>query len=349
MKKRSLVFAAVALASALALSACSGGGGNSNDDRAKGGGPVEWEMQTALAQTHWWAGVHQSFADKLAEIGGDAPEVTVFPGASLGIAPADVLSYMGNGRLDIVEACACYTDGTFPETSIFDQQFLTPTHESAVEAYKLLKDDLDAELQERFNAKLLYGGPSDAQMIFSNAPIESTEDLGGKVFRTSAQPQTDLLNQIPGSSGTVMPSADVYSALERGVIDGNVTSTSNTVANSWNEVTDHALLAPLNFSLIYAVVNLDSYNELSDEAKDALTEASAAAEAEWFETGARLTEEGQEALEADGVVFQEPSDEFIADLRGLAEPQWEAWADRVGDTGTAWLQKLRDAGFPEDY
>lgn len=352
MKKRSFALATAALASALVLSACSGGSGE-NPSTDNGGGSevtqVRWDMQTALPATHWWAGVHQSFADSLAEIGGAAPQITVHPGGSQGIAAADVLSYMGNGRVDIIEVCACYTEGTFPESSLFDQQMLMPTHEAAVEAWQLLKDDLDAVLQERFNAKLLYGGPSDAQLIFSNGPINSLADLQGKVFRTSAQAQTELLNTIPGASGTVMPSADVYSALERGVLDGNVTSTSNTVANSWGEVTKHALVAPLNFSLIYAVVNLDAYNSLSEEAKADLEEAATAAEAEWFATGAQVSDEGRATLEADGIIFQDSSDETTNELRAIAENQWHTWATRVGDTGADWLQKLRDAGFPESY
>ncbi|MDD9207351.1 TRAP transporter substrate-binding protein DctP [Georgenia sp. 10Sc9-8] len=334
----------------LLVAACGGNGGEAGGEEAGGEEEVQWDLQGALAADHWWAGVHESFAEELDEASDGTFEVTVHAGGSLGIPPAEVLEYVRSGRADLIENTPSYTSGAWHDSLIDSQQMLYPDYEAARDGWGLLRDEFDSELRERFNAKLLYGGPSDGQIIFTSQRVESLEDLSGSVLRVSSEAQAALFNSLPGVSATVLPSADTYTALERGTVDGVVSTTTNTEASSWDEVVDYAVVLPVNFAFVFTAVNLDSYEALSEEHREAIDDAAALAEEEWSTAGEEASQAALERLEEAGTVeFVEPDPEFAETLLEVARPQWDAWAEQGSPQAREWLDMLIAEGFPEDY
>jgi TRAP-type C4-dicarboxylate transport system substrate-binding protein len=120
--------------------------------------------------------------------------------------------------------------------------------------HKIFREEVNAEYLGRMHSKVNF-------RIYTNAKIEKIEDFKGKRFRT--MPLYIPFFKALGISAVTMPPPEVYTAMERGVVDGFMWPELGIVALGWNEVTKYAIDPPVPFQIEPAtVVNLDKFNSL---------------------------------------------------------------------------------------
>ena len=73
---------------------------------------------------------------------------------------------------------------------------------------------------------------------FTKKPLNTLDDVKGLKTRVHSGVLQDLLNHL-GASAQFMTFADVYPALERGVLDAAVTCSTCGIGQKWYEVTTH--------------------------------------------------------------------------------------------------------------
>ena len=85
---------------------------------------------------------------------------------------------------------------------------------------------------------------------------------------------------------------EVYSALQRGVVDGAVTGVLAGNLASWNEVSGYLYLVPVNYSLQLHVANLKFWNSLTPEMRDFLSKEFKEMEEKMWQLGEEVTQDG---------------------------------------------------------
>ena len=174
-----------------------------------------------------------------------------------------------NGVADISLAVASYYTGTVPEAlAVQYNQKLLPSEMRKNGFYDLMrKIHLD-------KGNVIYlanasGTPGRAFRLYSKKKIDKA-DLSGMKIRVS--PVYTALVQGLGGTPVSMPPADVYSALERGVVDGYGWTYAGIIDYSFQEVAKYAIDPPF-YSLNSAILmNRAAYEKLPPAAKATLEE-----------------------------------------------------------------------------
>jgi TRAP-type C4-dicarboxylate transport system substrate-binding protein len=104
-----------------------------------------------------------------------------------------------------------------------------------------------------------------------NKKVTSLADFAGLKIRSNAPnaPAVEALGAVP----VVIPFSDIYSAMDRGVIDGFFMTTEDWVDNGWQEVTKYILdIRFLEGAQTGILVSMNVWNSLSEQEKNWLQE-----------------------------------------------------------------------------
>lgn len=179
---------------------------------------------------------------------------------------------------------------------------------------------IDGLHQEQMNTKFLARTGDNIQFhLYTTKPVETT-DLSGLTLRTT--PVYRAFFESLGATVVRTAPGEVYTALERGTIDGYGWPVQGVLDLGWEEQTKYRVDPGFYQVDVNFLVNLDVWNGLSDEAK-AVLEASA----EWIE-----------AKNADNIEINAAE----------AQKQVEAGIEVItfdGETGASWLTQAQEAGW----
>ena len=172
-----------------------------------------------------------------------------------------------NGVADISLAVASYYTGTVPEAlAVQYNQKLLPSEMRKNGFYDLMRK-IHLEKGNVIYLANASGTPGRAFRLYSKKKIDKA-DLTGMKIRVS--PVYTALVQALGGTPVSMPPADVYSALERGVVDGYGWTYAGIMDYSFQEVAKYAIDPPF-YSLNSAILmNRAAYEKLPPAAKATL-------------------------------------------------------------------------------
>lgn len=102
----------------------------------------------------------------------------------------------------------------------------------------------------------------DLFWIFSSKPINALVDLKGKRIRTVGDAQQVAFLAV-GASPTFLPAGEIYSAMQKGIIDAVVLSPDTANRYKVHEVAKYASRWNLAFNFAQWCMNLDTWKKLS--------------------------------------------------------------------------------------
>lgn len=106
--------------------------------------------------------------------------------------------------------------------------------------------------------------------IILRSPAGPSGDLAGRKIR-GTQTYAGALALL-GASPVVLPPGEIYSALEKGVVDGAAWPAVGVREFRWTEVAKYLLRPTFGASPYFLFVNLNAWNKLSDTQRTVLTE-----------------------------------------------------------------------------
>jgi len=181
-------------------------------------------------------------------------------------------------------------------------------------------DKIDAIHQEQMNVKFLARTGDHIQFhLYLTKPIDGT-DLTGLTIRTT--PVYNAMFEALGATLVRTAPGEVYTALERGTIDGYGWPVQGVMDLGWDEQTKYRVDPGFYQVDVNFLVNLDRWNGLSDEARAVLNDA-----ALWTE-----------ARNADNIDINATE----------AGKQAEAGIETIAfdaDTAASWLATAQSAGW----
>ena len=295
---------------------------------------VNWRMQALWDANTTPQKFEERFVERVAELTDGKFQIELYSGGQI-VPAAEAFDAVQSGAFEMMKTFDGYEAGTEPAfyfTSTVPFGFETPDQMSAwfyeLGGLEMARDAYD-DYGLRYIAPTIYG----QEPIHSKFPIESIADMAGKKGRF-----VGLAGQVMAAfdvSVTPMATGEVYSALERGVID--FADRGDLTAN-WEaglaEVADFITLPGVHQPVTAAsyVANEEAYAALPDSYKAAL--AVAAREV----SGAlrqHILVQNQTALEK----FRDAGVEVLhldeEDVRAARPTAVEAWREAAGDDALA--------------
>jgi TRAP-type transport system periplasmic protein len=280
--------------------------------------------QTQLKASHQWPGGKGDVRDEMVQIiarevaaANVDLDVRIYPAASL-FKPTQQWDAMVDGQLDISAFPLDYASGKHPQFSATLMPGLVKNHDHAKRLNdSAFMDDIKQIVDEAGIMVL-----SDAWLAGGFASKEGCilqpEDAQGKVMR-AAGPAFEQMLAEAGASINSMPSSEVYTGLQTGVLDAVNTSSGSFVSYRIYEQVD-CLTPPGEFALWFMyepiLMSKESFESLTPEQQQALLDAGQKAEDYFFEAAKGLDDELVTAFEQAGVKVQ-----------AMDQAQFNEWLD----------------------
>ena len=194
-----------------------------------------------------------------------------YPASTL-VKPEDVWEGVQKGVADIGNSVFAYTAGRFPVMSTLDLPlpYVSALHaaNSCQEFYKKMKP------AETKDVKVLYVFAHGPGYFHTNKPIEKMEDLKG--LRIRATGMTAKMVTALGGIPVAMPQTEVYNALKKNIVDGNITVYEPLKSLNQGSVIKYTIETPATaFTAgFYTVMNLEKWNTLPAHIKKIFEEVS---------------------------------------------------------------------------
>lgn len=238
-------------------------------------------------------------AVKMAEVAkaksGGRIEIQVAPSAQLGD-DAAMVTAMRTGALDMSANSQGAVANAVPEYAAFGMPFLFSNLE---QVWKMLDGPLGKELADKSAEKGLvvlgYWDNGIRHMSNSKRALAKPEDLKGLKMRTPPDAVTVDIMQALGAEAQQIKFAELYVALQQGVVDGQENPLMNIYASKLYEVNKFISLTGHKYEMTPLLMSKRSWDRLSDADKKVLQEA--ALEATQLQR--KLSKESDEKLLAD--------------------------------------------------
>jgi TRAP-type transport system periplasmic protein len=213
------------------------------------------------------------------------------------------------------------------ELEAFGEQYREPGH-----FY-----DFAAPYFEENGLKLISWPNVPAGEIISRDPIITPDDFQGKLVRGVSSLHPGL--RLMGAEPVDIPTADLYSALQRGTVDAAALAIPSMVSDGYYEVAPHITLTNFYTGSLPIVMNLDRYESLPDEVRELFDEVVLEQEAAYYERVPREGEEDIEFLkEQEGVEVYELGPEEVQEWRDAVSPAEEELAEEFGEEWDRFLE-----------
>jgi C4-dicarboxylate-binding protein DctP len=161
-------------------------------------------------------------------------EIRVYPGESLAKIP-EYFDAVRVGAIEMADVAWGVYAGLDPRLSLIETPFLFNNIEAGIAAAKRLLPLHDKILQERFNAKALGLINFSGIELISSRPITSLKDWKGMMVGAISPTMANMIKGLGGSPVTVMWT-DLYTSLQKGVIDGAANGTHGSIENGLTDV-----------------------------------------------------------------------------------------------------------------
>ncbi len=287
--------------------------------------------------------LHEFFAPNLLERTNGKVEFITSSFPELGLAGPDTLSLVTDGTLDSATIYGGYVGGEMPPIEIQNLWGIYNSREQEFEATQAVIKDIEELVLAETGGVIMnhnwYSG--NDQFFFCREKIESLDDFEGKKTRSHSAALSDWINGM-GASAQFLAFAEVYTAIERGILDCGVTGADAGFGQRWYEVTDYIIGPLVSFPSNNNVINAEKWASIPENLQQIILEEAAKSELEALRISAIQNEmgllkntsddprgAGQDAMEF--VPFSEEMT-FRSLNTSVMEHVVPAWVNRVGDT-----------------
>ena len=343
---RTRALTVLALATSVSLTACAApGSGNKGGGGDDGDATVEAAAEcgdVALRLSHQWpeptgedgdfrSVIATKFADEVSTATDGKVEVTVYPNSTLAKA-TEQYDAMMSGSIDASVFPLDYASGKVPTWSITLMPALVRNHDEAKAwdegeigeaVHKNMKENGLVPLTNVWNAGAI-GVKGD--------PILRPEDIKGGETMRAAGTYVEHMLEAAGAGITSLPSSEIYTAMQTGVLDAAVTSTGSFASyNLQEQVSSYTSPTTHTFWFMYEplVITTSSFAKLCAEQQEAVLKVGEDLQ-EFAYTASREDDSRVEKIFEDaGVEVVTMSDEDFEAWLPLAQEQWESYAESV--------------------
>ncbi len=281
--------------------------------------PVTLRAVSFLAKNNVMTDSLFVFQETLQEKAGDRIRIEYLGGPEA-VPPFEQIEAVKSGLVDMALLPTAYYVPQIPVVDAVKLSRITPWEERETGAY----DFINQQHQEKVNAYYLGRFTNDVEFhLYVNKKIDKPDFSGMKIRVTPIyKPFVEAL----GGVAVTTAAGEVYTALERGVVDGYGWPSFRISDFGWHEVTEYVIDPGFYQVDVGLVVNLDVWNRLPKADRELLIQVAKEAEHRTSEHFAKVKEEERELIFSQGVELIEFTGE---DRKMYLEAAYKAGWDQV--------------------
>ena len=199
--------------------------------------PVKWRGVAAHrigAHYNVWLWMEK----RLPEITNGEVSVEVLTLAEVGLGGTEILRVLRAGLVDVADVNASYVAGDFPLIEATDLAGVTTSPEQQEEVAEAWLQNVVAPREDIMGGKVLTSFYWNASFLYSQYPMDTLEGIKGHKVRVYSPGLAQWVNALGGEPVNMVMN-EVYSALQRGVIDSLITGPDQVKGLSMWEVAPH--------------------------------------------------------------------------------------------------------------
>ena len=295
--------------------------------------PIELKFAFWMPTMHTLHRVFVKYAKEVEQLTDGQVKITVYAGGALG-GPLEQWDMAVGGIADISFFMPGYTAGRFPRSTVFDLPLIgggttmvnTAIAQGVYDKY-IAPDYKDAKM-------LIYFVSEPFTIHTSKKKVSSMADMKGLKFRSSGAVQSAMVKRL-GGSPVGMPITEVYTSLEKGVIDGVVTAFTAMVSFRLYDVSKYSIQAGLTATPMAVAMNQKTWNSLPPDIQkvfDSLSRRYA------FEAAAAYDEDYDKAIQRGKSLGKE--------IYPLSAGELKKWENQLAPMYNDWAADMKSKGIP---
>lgn len=273
------------------------------------------------------------YVDRVAEATNGRVQLEMYSKDNLGTSE-DLWIMIQDGSLDMMEMSGDEIAGVHPVQQVLQIPGFVgnPTTATAL-LYALYDEGYMADWTSENGIETLCFTTSDMQrMASAKKDISTPGSFNGTVWRCMADAGIQLLNQL-GATVTTVAAPDVYMSMEKGVLDGSVSSPSAMVKFSYQDICQFLLMDGLWCSTNGIVVSSVVWDTLPADVQEQLHEVFYEIGEEYLAFNLEAEQAGIDAMEAGGAQLVWADDELRAQIDDFAATYAETYVENMNSLG----------------
>ncbi|MEM0908082.1 MAG: TRAP transporter substrate-binding protein DctP [Pseudomonadota bacterium] len=293
---------------------------------------------TELKLSHQWSTgdirhqVAQIVADEVAAADVDL-EIKIFPSRSL-FKPREQYNPLSRGRLDMTVLPLSYAGGQRPAYNLTLMPGLVKNHDHAARLSDSPFMGAIEEIMAEDDVMVLVHGYLAGGFAGKDKCITGPDDVEGLQTRAAGKAFEQMLAGA-GASITSMPSSEIYSAMQTGVLDAANTSSSSFVSfRLYEQLACYTPAGDVALWFMYQplLMNKSTFEALTEAQQAALLAAAEKAEAFYLEGAKEADDASRKVFEDNGVEIADMSEEDFAAWRAIAtETSYKTFVEETPD------------------
>jgi tripartite ATP-independent transporter DctP family solute receptor len=280
------------------------------------------------------------FAKRVDEITKGRVKVEVFPAGQL-YSAKDYPKTIPAGAVDMAQCLLGQWTGIVPSLLVLNLPLffdgwphMWRTLDS--EAGEILRKEM-----EKADVKHLFWMQDGSAGFATKFPLKKMADFKGKRVRASTQMDTFTIKDL-GGSPAFMGGGEVYMALQRGTVDGGISSVTSFRDRKYYEVTKYVTEPGLTYGIYAGLMNLKKWNELPADVQKMLLAAGKDTQAWARQEVQKMDKEAMEELKNKGMeIYFLPKDEKAL-WRKAVRPTEDLIISKSGDLGRKLIKLAED-------
>ena len=281
------------------------------------------------------------FKETLEKISGGEISVELYDSAQL-YKGSEVPQAVSSGAIDMGLVLIDEYAGTIPATGLFSVAFMFPSYESLAKAAAVespVRQQIDELIRKTGTRVMWWQDYGPVQLLSKGEPLLSPDDMKGKKVRVLGKPSGDFIEAV-GGVPVKIGGSEQFLAYQRGTVDVGMTGTTAIQSRKLFEVMDWVTITNHAQTEFLVVMNDATWDEMSDEEKGWMKQASIAAEQKMRdETKAENLASEKYIADETSMKVQNLTPEQIAVWQKAAAPAVDAYIEAAGEEG----RKLVDA------
>ncbi len=278
--------------------------------------------------SHYGMGMTR-FGEVLEELSGGDMTLVQHPAAALG-GEREMIEAVQIGALDMVITSTGPLPNFVPETQVLDLPFLFRDYDHA-------RGVLDGEIGQELLAKVEEAGFKPLawtengfrHITNSQRPIETPEDLAGLKIRTMENPIHLKAFEALGAAPTPMSFAELFTALQQGVVDAQENPIVVISVSNFSEVQKYLTLSGHLYSPAIILMSQSKWDSLTEEQQGWVMEAAKASVGVTRDRVTELEETGVDKLRDQGMEVVTEIDRPA--FEAAVQPAYEQYSSQFGD------------------
>jgi TRAP-type mannitol/chloroaromatic compound transport system substrate-binding protein len=297
---------------------------------ALGAEPIKWKVQNWVGVTDLAYTSLEKLCKKVKVASNGRLEMTPFPVDAV-VSAFEMLDAVKNNVLQAGVLASVYWAGKEPAFALTGDLTAGWSHPYEADAFYYQHGGLELlrELYKPFGVYPVGVTWVGVEVMPARKCVKKVADFKGLKWRVPGGLAPEVFKKW-GASSVILPGSEVYTSLEKGIIDGadwgtpsmNLRMNFPQVAKFYNYPGFHSM-ALMDFS-----VNTGEWNKLPDDIKAILESAVREYAWEMVQSQAMDSYKAIEAMKAKGVSQCLWTEKDLAEARKIAQGVWEEWAKK---------------------